>query len=109
MAKGDSIHVVTRGSDFRDGVTVNGMVHNVRASKAGRTVKWRTVTRGKEQWALVEEVTRFGRPTGTRTLIRMSEVVAVIEDPKDEARPSRAKPKKASPFVTPTIWPEAEA
>lgn len=81
MSKGDTVTVVTR----------TGQVESMTVYTAGRKV---TVTepspRARHPWIVVEEVTRFGRPTGTRIRIRPDDVAMIREVRLDE---TPAKPK----------------
>lgn len=100
MAKGDRVRVVARTGEGALDVTCTAM-------KAGRSVNWKSANRGKVPWLLVEEVTRFGRPTGNRLMVRMSEVIAVEEQVVDLPEPKK-KPVVKVTIAEPGLWDAGE-
>lgn len=85
MSKGDKIEVMAATADGTRTFTVM-------ASKAGRFVTKRTVTRQKAQWLVIEEVTRTKRSTGNTVEVPMAAVLAVHQTTLDVPEP-KAKPK----------------
>jgi len=72
MAKGDEITVVIE--------TGGGtMTETISATKAGRSVRQRRITRQKMTWLEIEEMTKAGKPTGRIVAVRVDRVVAVRE------------------------------
>lgn len=74
MAKGDYVSIITTGG--------NGT--SITASRRGRKLVTRTVTRAKVQWLEIEEVTQRGRPTGTRLTARLDQLAYYSTYTKEE-------------------------
>lgn len=93
MSKGDKITVLV--------ATPSGAQEMyITASKAGRSLTTKAITRQKIAMIQIDEVTRTKRPTGNRLTIRADALLATIEIASD-VPDAPAKPRKAPNLTTP--------
>jgi hypothetical protein len=86
MAKSDVIEVLVQAAPRPHSLTIT-------ATKAGRTVRTRDMTRAGIKWLVAEEITKSGKPSGTSFRVRVDMILCISEVRVEEVKRPPRKPK----------------